>query len=142
MLLYQAKDVCRTTWDPASGVMVATWWLLDHGHVRPNLELQMAQVRAGARFLIIDVGECHGVPTPEQQAWFGTTVFPAYRAAGLRAMINVVPRSGTARLGASRWQATASRLGFDTFDTSDVQAALDLIADRYGVHATLEAVTT
>ena len=52
---------------------------------------------------------------------------------GLKAMINVVPWSGATRLGANRWQRTASQLGFDTFDTSDVAAALDLIAERYGV---------
>lgn len=142
MLLYQAKGICRTTYDPASGIMVAAWWVMDHAHIRPNLTTQMAQVRAGVRYLIIDVGECHGAPTPEDQAWFGDTVFPDYRAAGLRAMINVVPRSGVAQLGASRWQRTASQFGFDTFDTSDVQTALDLIAERYGVRATLEAVTT
>ena len=142
MLLYQAKDTCRTTYDPASRIMVATWWNMDHDHIRPNLERQMEQVKAGARYLIIDVGECRGVPAPEDQAWFGDTVFPSYRDHGLKAMINVVPRSGVARLGANRWQRTATRFGFDTFDTSDVAAALDLIADRYGVRATVEAVTT
>lgn len=142
MLLYQARGICRTTYDPASGIMVAAWWVMDHDHIRPNLTTQMAQVAAGVRYLIIDVGECLGVPTPEDQAWFGDTVFPAYRAAGLKALINVVPRSGAARLGAARWQRTASQFGFDTFDTSDVQAALDLIAARYGVRATVDAVTT
>lgn len=140
MLVYEAEGICRTTYDPASGVMVATWWVMDHDHVRPNLLAQVARVQAGARFLVIDVGECHGVPTPEHQAWFADAVFPAYRAAGLKAMINVVPRSGAARLGANRWQRTASAFGFDTFDTSDVEAALDLIAQRYGVRASAEAV--
>ncbi len=126
MLLYQAKDVCRTTYDPQSGIMVATWWVMDHDHIKPNLRAQMDQVKAGVRYLIIDVGDCHGVPTPEDQAWFGDTVFPSYRASGLKAMINVVPLSGAARLGANRWQKTASRFGFETFDTSDVAAALDL----------------
>ena len=142
MLVYQAEDVCRTTYDPASRILVATWWNMVHEQIRPNLTRQMAQVAAGARYLIIDVGECRGVPAPDDQAWFGDTVFPAYRAAGLRAMINVVPRSGAARLGASRWQRTASKFGFDTFDTSDLAAALDLVAERYGVRATLEAVST
>jgi len=142
MLLYQATDICRTTYDPASQIMVAAWWTMDHEHIRPNLTRQMDQVRAGVRYLIIDVCDCRGVPTPEDQAWFGDTVFPAYRDAGLKAMINVVPRSGVARLGANRWQRTATRFGFDTFDTSDLAAALDLLADRYGVRATVEAVTT
>jgi len=141
VLLYQAKDVCRTTYDPGSRILVATWWNMVHEHIRPNLLRQMEQVAAGARYLIIDVGECRGVPLPEDQAWFGDTVFPAYRAAGLKAMINVVPASGVARLGANRWQKTASRFGFDTFDTSDLGAALDLIAERYGVRAAVEAVT-
>ena len=47
-----------------------------------------------------------------------------------------------ARLGANRWQRSASKFGFDTFDTSDLAAALDLIAERYGVRASVEAVTT
>ena len=141
MLLYQAKDVCRTTYDPASGIMVATWWIMDHAQIRPNLLAQMAQVKAGARYLIIDVGDCRGVPSAADQAWFGEVVFPAYRRDGLKALINVVPKSGVARLGASRWQRTASRFGFDTFDTSDVAAALDLIAERFGARATVEAVT-
>jgi len=142
MLVYQASDICRTTYDPASRIMVATWWVMDHQHIRPNLERQMAQVAAGARFLVIDVGECHGVPTAEDQAWFGEVVFPAYRRDGLRALINVVPKSGVTRLGANRWQRTASQSGVDTFDTSDVAAALDLLADRYGVRASLEAVSS
>lgn len=142
MLLYEADDVCRTTYDPASQIMVATWWDMRHEHIRPNLVAQMDQVKAGVRFLVIDVGDCRGAPTPEDQAWFGDTVFPSYRAHGLQALINVVPRSGKTRLGANRWQRTASEFGFDTFDTSDVSAALDLIAERYGVRASLEAVTT
>lgn len=141
MLLYQANDICLTTYDPASRIMVATWWTMAHEHIRPNLARQMDQVKAGARYLIIDVGECQGVPSPEEQAWFGDTVFPTYRAGGLKAMINVVPRSGVTRLGASRWQRSASRFGFDTFDTSDVAAALDLIAERYGVRARVEDLT-
>jgi hypothetical protein len=140
MLIYQARDVCLTTYDPESRILVATWWSMAHDHIRPNLERQMEQVAAGARYLVIDVAECRGVPAPEDQAWFGDTVFPAYRAAGLKAMINVVPKSGVARLGANRWQRTASQFGFDTFDTSDLPAALDLIAERYGVRATPEAV--
>jgi hypothetical protein len=102
----------------------------------------MAQVKAGARYLVIDVGECRGVPAPEDQAWFGEVVFPDFQRDGLKAIINVVPKSGVARLGASRWQRSASRFGFDTFDTSDVAAALDLIAERYGVRATVDAVTS
>jgi hypothetical protein len=142
MLVYQAHDVCRTTYDSESRIMVATWWNMVHEHIRPNLERQMAQVKAGARYLVIDVGESHGVPTPEDQTWFGEVVFPAYRRDGLKAMVNVVPKSGVARLGANRWQRTASQFGFDTFDTSDVAAALDLIAERYGVRATVDAVTS
>jgi hypothetical protein len=142
MLLYEAEGVCRTTYDPASQIMVATWWNMLHEHIRPNLTAQMDQVRAGVRFLIIDVGDCLGAPTPEDQAWFGDTVFPSYRADGLIALINVVPRSGKARLGANRWQRTASEFGFYTFDTSDVATALDLIAERYGVRASVEAVST
>ena len=76
MIVYQAKDVCRTTYDPASRIMVATWWNMDLEHIRPNLERQMAQVRAGAQYLIIDVAEARGVPSPEDQAWFGEVVFP------------------------------------------------------------------
>jgi hypothetical protein len=140
MLVYDATDICRTTYDPASRIIVATWWIMVHEHIRPNLERQMALVKDGARFLVIDVGDCRGVPAPEDQAWFGEVVFPAYRRDGLLAMINVVPKSGVARLGANRWQRTASLAGFETFDTSDVQAALDLIAEKFGVHATLEAV--
>jgi len=142
MLVYQASGICRTTYDPESRIMVATWWTMVHDQIRPNLERQMAQVRAGARYLVIDVGECHGVPEAEDQTWFGEVVFPAYRRDGLRAVINVVPKSGVARLGANRWQRTAVQAGFDTFDTSDVAAALDLIAERYGVRATVEAVTS
>jgi hypothetical protein len=142
MLLYQAHDVCRTTYDPESRIMVATWWNMVHEHIQPNLERQMAQVKAGARYLVIDVGECRGVPAPDDQAWFGEVVFPSYQRDGLKAMINVVPRSGVARLGANRWQRSASRFGFDTFDTSDVTAALELLAERYGVRATLDAVTS
>lgn len=142
MLLYDAPDICRTTYDPASGVMVATWWRLAHEHIVPNLRVQMAQVAAGARFLVIDVGDCLGAPTAEEQAWFVAEVFPSYKAHGLKAVINVVPRSGATRLGANRWQRSAGAAGFDTFDTSDVTTALDLIADRYGVRATLEAVTS
>jgi hypothetical protein len=141
MLIYEAKEICRTTYDPASRIIVATWWNMVHEHIRPNLERQMAQVKAGARYLVIDVGDCRGVPAPDDQAWFGDEVFPAYRRDGLRAMINVVPRSGVARLGANRWQRTASLAGFQTFDTSDVSAALDLIAEKFGVRATLEAVS-
>jgi hypothetical protein len=141
MLVYQAKDCCRTTYDPESRIMVATWWNMTREHIRPNLERQMEQVRAGALYLVIDVGDSRGVPPPEDQAWFGDTVFPAYRAAGLKAMINVVPKSGVARLGASRWQRTASQFGFDTFDTSDLQAALDLIAERYGARGAPEVVS-
>lgn len=142
MLLYEAADVCRTTYDPASRILVATWWRMEHAQLQPNLERQMEQVQAGARYLIIDVGDCVGAPTAAEQAWFVGTVFPSYRAGGLVALINVVPKSGVARLGASRWQRSASRFGFDTFDTSDVQTALDLLAEKYGVRATLEAVTT
>lgn len=142
MLLYEAAGVCRTTYDPASHIMLATWWRLVHEHLRPNVERQVAQVAAGARYLVIDVGDCQGVPTADEQAWFAAEVFPACKVHGLKAVINVVPRSGVTRLGAARWQRTADRFGFDTFDTSDVAAALDLLADRYGARATLEAVSS
>jgi hypothetical protein len=139
-LVYEAQGICRTTYDPASRIMVATWWDMRPEHIRPNLERQMAQVEAGARFLVIDVSETRGVPSPEHQAWFGDTVFPSYRRHGLKAMINLVPKSGMARLGANRWQRTASRFGFDTFDASDLAAALDVIRDRYGASASVEAL--
>jgi hypothetical protein len=141
MLLYEAPEICRTTYDPASRILVATWWNMAQPHIRPNLSRQMEQVSAGACYLVIDVGEARGVPSPEDQSWFAEVVFPAYRKGGLKAMVNVVPRSGVARLGANRWQRTASQFGFDTFDSSDLSAALDLIAERYGVRATPEAVS-
>jgi hypothetical protein len=132
-VIYQAPGVVTTTYDPASTVILVSWEHLAPAHIRPCLERQMEQVKAGARFLVVDVGTARGAPTPEHQAWFDEEVFPFYRRHGLRALITVVPQSGVTRLGAQRWMSAASRHGFDAWDASDLEAVLELIQRRYGV---------
>lgn len=129
--IHDVDGIVETVHHPADKVVYVKWHTFTgHDHLRPSLEAQMAQVACGAAgVVIVDVSEATGVPSEADQAWFGQVVFPAYKAAGLRALINVQPRSALTRLGAKRWSRTASGFGFDIIDCTDVQHAFDLARD-------------
>jgi hypothetical protein len=142
--VYDAPGIALTTYDPATGLILARWRELSrHTHTRPCIEKQMALVAAGARFVVVDVSEASGVPSLEDQEWFATTVFPFYAAHGLGALVNVVARSAVTNLGASRWLRNAAASGgFETHDAPTLPGALDLLRTRYGVAVPDGAATT
>jgi len=134
--VHDLEGVARIFYEPVSRVMLTTWVNLMHAHIKPLIERQMEQVARGARFLVVDVRLTRSVPSPEDQAWYASTAVPFYKANGLRALVNLVPQSAVAKLGASRWRATAAQGGIDTWEAGDLESALRLLHERYGVDVT------
>jgi len=128
--LFDVQNVVETGWDPATGIVLVRWiTFTGHDHLRPCLQAQMQVVGQGARVLIVDAADAAGVPSDEDQDWFGQVVFPFYRQHGLSALINVQPRSALTRLGTRRWSRTASGFGFDIIDCSSLDHAYELAHD-------------
>ena len=109
-----------------------TWeTFIGHRHLRPSIEAQVAHVRDhGARFVVVDVSGAKGVPSDEDQAWFAETVFPQYKTHGLAALVTVLPKSAITKLGASRWNRSASGFGFELAEVASLDDARALIAEK------------
>lgn len=127
--LYRADGICDVTFDSAAQAVYVKWWKLGgHDHLRPAIEPQVAKVKAGAaKWVIVDVSEATGTPSPDDQAWFGEVVFPAYREGGIAGLVNVLPQSAITQLGARKWSKTASDAGFPTYDTGSADDAWALV---------------
>ena len=62
------------------------------------------------------------VPEP----WFGTYLFPKLQAAGIKAIITIVPSDALAKLTARQWTRTGEQFGVEFIDTATLQTARQL----------------
>ncbi len=126
-IIYEKPDYVKTTVDPALNVVIATWYNLCDGDViKESCLAQLEEVKKGAVSVIVDTYNARGVPPQESQEWFGATLFPGFGKAGLKAIITVLPKSPTAKLGARRWKETGSQFSFTMYETESLKSAKDL----------------
>ena len=89
----------------------------------------MKAVKEGAEYIIVDVSETTGTPSQEDQNYFAESVFPFFEKTGLKALITVLPQGAISKMGAKRWQRTASSFAFSTYDVESTGDAEGLIND-------------
>lgn len=123
--LYDAPGVTSASYDAANKSILAKWDNFPAtGHFRPCLEAQVKCLQErGVEFIIVDVATTEGVPNLEDQEWLGEYVFPSYEAAGLKAVITIVPVNALTQLGANRWKRTGSTFKFEMFEVASLEDA-------------------
>jgi hypothetical protein len=131
-VLFEAKGVVKLVLQPEAKQLFVTWDSFAGGQFRPCLEAQMAAVKAGkAKFLIVDVRKTKGVPTQDDQDLLVKTVFPAFHAADVHAIVTLVPESAVTKMGAKRWQASGSQFGFKMYEAGSPEDAESLLASEF-----------
>jgi hypothetical protein len=111
----------------ADRTIVVHWRNLALGEVvRACCEAQLEKVREGARVIVVDTEDARWAPPQEIQEWFGDTLFPDLRDAGLAAIITVVPRSAVTRLASSRWKRIGEPFSFAMYEAESLDAATEL----------------
>lgn len=126
--IFSEKAIVDTTYDEKSKTIHVKWHALGgHNFVRPSCLAQADAVKKGAKFIIVDVSQCKGTPSQDDQDFFGKTLFPEFEKNGLRALITVVPATGVGKMGANRWKKTASSFKFELYEVDTTADAQNLI---------------
>lgn len=100
--LYSAKGAVRCT--RRAEVIEATFAALaGHDHMQPCLDAMIRAVRTGAKFIIADVQDAQGTPSPDDQTFMQNTFFPSVERAGLKGFVVLKPKSAITALGVSAW---------------------------------------
>ena len=76
--------------------------------------------------VIVDTSKAKGVLKQEDQEWFGTYLFPKLQAAGIKAIITIVPGDALSKLTARQWTRTGQQFGVEFIDTATLQTARQL----------------
>ncbi len=125
--LYNKPNYVETMLDESLKCIIVTWLNLSNGDiVTESCLAQLEEVKKGATVIIVDTYEARSVPPQDVQDWFGTTLFPAYSKAGLKAIITVIPKRPTTRLGAKRWKETGKLFEFTMYETETLHSAKEL----------------
>lgn len=77
--------------------------LAGHEHFGPCLRAVLTGVRTGVKFVIVDVHDARGTPSPDDQSFMESTFFPGVETAGLKAFVVLKPKSAITSLGVSAW---------------------------------------
>lgn len=127
-VIFSEKSIVEATYDDKNKTVHVKWHALGgHKFVQPSCLAQAEAVKKGAKFLVVDVSECKGTPSQEDQDFFGKTLFPEFEKNGLKALITVVPTSGIGKMGSNRWKKTASTFKFELYEVDAVADAQQLI---------------
>lgn len=132
-VFYNQPGIVEAEVNPALNCIVVHWENLDNGKIVQECCLaQLEEVKKGVKTIIVDTATADGLVPFEVQEWFGTTLFPQLRDAGLKAIITVIPRSAITRLASKRWTNTGKPFNFDMFDAESLDAAMNLAAKYAG----------
>lgn len=127
-VIFSEKAVAEASYDDKNKLVHVKWYsLAGHSFIKPCCLAQLEMVKKGAKILIVNVAESKGTPSPEEQEFFGKTLFPEFDKAGLKALITVLPSAGVTKMGANRWKKTASTFKFETYDVESEADAQSLV---------------
>jgi hypothetical protein len=134
-ILYKKETIVQTEFDSKQKIIVVTWKSLSgHPYLKECVQMHVDLVKEkGAQALIIDVSEATGVPTQEEQSWFGSYVFPNYDKYGLKIIVTILPKSALTEMSARKWNQTASTFRFNTFETGSKENAFELVSQELGI---------
>ena len=126
-VLYDVSNTVEAVYDRNINSIVVTWTHLGpHDHLRPCVKAQLECVkRDGAKALVVDTSNATGVLKQEDQEWFNTQLFPSLQAAGLKAIITVVPQNALTKLAARQWQSSGRKSGIEFIQTESRTTALE-----------------
>ena len=126
--LYHQPNIVETVYEPDTKSIIAAWQNLGpHDYLRPCTEAQLKCARQDdAKVVIVDTSKAKGVLKQEDQEWFGTYLFPKLQAAGIKAIITIVPSDALAKLTARQWTRTGQQFGVEFIDTATLQTARQL----------------
>jgi hypothetical protein len=131
-VVFEAKGIAKVVLQSESRQVFVTWDSFSGGQFKPCLEAQMSVVKAGkAKFVIVDVRKTKGVPTQDDQDFLVKTVFPAFHAGGVQAIVTLVPESAVTKMGAKRWQSSGSQFGFKMYEAGSPEDAESLLASEF-----------
>ena len=91
-------------------------------------EIQLKQVKKGAKIIVVDISRTTGVLVEETQKWLQNYLFPAYAKAGLNAIITIDSEAPIIRLAAKRW-TTGGKFSFDLVIVKSRQEALKVVTE-------------
>lgn len=133
-ILYNKEGIVKNEFDEKTKTILVTWEKLSgHPYLKECVSMHVDLVKnKGAKALIIDVRKAVGVPSQEEQEWFGSFVFPEYDKHGLRLIVTILPASALTEMSAKKWNQTASSFRFKTFETNSVEDAKLLIKTELG----------
>jgi len=128
-LLYQQPDVVSAEYDAATNAVIVTWQNLGpHNYLRPCLAAQNKSVKGdGAKYIIVDTSEAKGVLKQEDQEWFATELFPELQAAGLKAIITIVPKAALTKMATRQWTRTGAQFGIEFYDAASMEDAVAIV---------------
>lgn len=132
VVLYESKGAVRAVLHPELKQVFVVWESFSGGHFKPCLEAQMKAVDSGqAKFVLVDVRKTKGVPTQDDQDFLVQKTFPLFKAAGLHAIVTLVPESAVTKMGAKRWQSAGSQFGFKMYEAGSPEDASSLLASEF-----------
>ncbi|MES2678683.1 MAG: hypothetical protein V4635_02305 [Bacteroidota bacterium] len=123
--LYTEKGWVRTWFDHDSNVIHVKWYnYTSRVHLRKSCEMQLEAMRKyKATIIIADASDAIGIPFPQDQEWFATTLYPRSRELGLAAIISILPKNVIARSGAKTWNDTGRKNGLVYIEVNSEEEA-------------------
>jgi hypothetical protein len=99
LLVEERPGIGSVGYDADVQAVVMTWLRNDNDSFQPMLETQLRVVtERGARSVIVDTSQVKGVINDANQDWLVNDFYPRLGAAGLRALVSVIPQSAIAAL--------------------------------------------
>jgi hypothetical protein len=127
--LFTIEKTIKVVHYPAQRALVGEWESLCTPQFRDALMRSMNEAqRLGAKSWIVDLTREPGVPSQDDLKWIETFNVANALRKGVVACINVHGASVIAKLGARRWNKSASDGGMLTYDCASLDEALEIAA--------------
>lgn len=124
--IYSKEGIVKTFQE---GNVIKVIWEVLHNKdaLYQSCTAQLEAVRKGdIQVIIIDISNAKGTPPMEVQEWFGSELFPGYKACPeFKGLINILPSSALTKMGANHWKKTAEsdQFGFMVYETDSMRNA-------------------
>ena len=124
--VFKQDGIVHVEYDTALKATISTWQNLGpHDYMVPSMNAEIDWCKENeVRVCIVDTSEATGVPSQEEQNWYADFAYPAFQAAGVKAIITVIPKSAISKLATSQWNKTGSQFEIDFIDAPTMEEAI------------------
>ncbi|MES2760865.1 MAG: hypothetical protein V4677_01610 [Bacteroidota bacterium] len=124
--LYNVDNWVDTWYDTDMQIVFVKWFNFTSGiHVRKSCEAQLEALKKfKATIIIADASQAIGMPYPEDQDWFESTLYPESKRLGLKLIISIMPKNTIAKIGARNWNNSGTDSGLNYIEVDSMDKAL------------------